>query len=157
MGSNVFIAIGNLGRDPELRYTPQGTPVCQFSIATDDRIRKEGEWVKHTTWFRVTVFGRPAEACSQFLVKGKQVQVVGRMRTEEWTDRDNKQRFTNEVTADHVVFLGARDDREDAAKADSEREYDQRRRDKGGREHKPENENQAGGGGNDLTDDDVPF
>jgi single-strand DNA-binding protein len=152
MGANTFIAVGNLGRDPELRYTPQGTPVCQFSIATDDRVRVNGEWTKHTTWFRVTVFGKQAEACSQYLTRGRPVHVVGRVRTEEWTDRDNKSRYTNEVTADHVYFVGPRDDREAGARADSEHEYDQRNREKGGKERKAEDENQT-----DLTDDDVPF
>jgi single-strand DNA-binding protein len=157
MGANTWIGVGNLGRDPDLRYTPQGTPVCQFSIATDDRIRKEGQWVKHTTWYRVTVFGKQAEACSQYLTKGRPVHVVGKHRTEEWVDRDGKNRYTNEITADHVYFVGARDDRENNARADSEKEYDQRNRDRAGKERKLEDQTQGGPEPTDLTDDDVPF
>src|SRR5262245_54350794 len=113
MSFNTIVMVGNLGRDPELRYTPQGTPVCQFNMATNDRKKEGGEWVQHVTWFRVTVFGKQAEACSQWLHKGKQVYVQGRMRIEEYVDRDNQKRWSAEVTADKVQFLGQKDDRED--------------------------------------------
>jgi single-strand DNA-binding protein len=145
MGWNSIVVHGNLGRDPELRYTPNGTPVCQFSLASEDRIRKDGEWQKHTTWFRITVFGRQAETASQYLQRGKPCAVIGRLRVEEWVNREGKTGWTAEVTADHVKFTGTRDDSEDRARAESEREY-QRKKSEGGE-----------GGGNDLTDDDVPF
>jgi single-strand DNA-binding protein len=115
---NNITLVGNLGRDPELRYTPSGTPVCQFTMATNDRVKKGGDWEKHTTWFRVTVFGKQAEACSQYLSKGRQVYVQGRLRIEEWEDRDGKKRFTAEVTGETVQFLGERNEREMLEKQD---------------------------------------
>ncbi|HKP47891.1 MAG TPA: single-stranded DNA-binding protein, partial [Pyrinomonadaceae bacterium] len=98
MSFNKVILVGNLGRDPELRYTPQGTPVCSFSMATNERRKdKTGEMQDHTTWFRVTLWGRQAETASQYLSKGRPVYIEGRLRVEEWTDRDGKQRHTLEV------------------------------------------------------------
>ncbi len=91
MSFNRIILVGNLGRDPELRYTPQGTPVCSFSMATNERRKdKTGEMQDQTTWFRVTLWGRQAETASQYLSKGRPVYIEGRLRVEEWTDRDGK-------------------------------------------------------------------
>ena len=93
MSFNKVILVGNLGRDPELRYTPQGTPVCSFSMATNERRKdKTGEMQDQTTWFKVTLWGRQAETASQYLTKGKSVYIEGRLRVEEWTDRDGKPR-----------------------------------------------------------------
>lgn len=107
MSFNKVILVGNLGRDPELRYTPQGTPVCSFSMATNERRKdKTGEMQDHTTWFRVTLWGRQAETASQYLTKGKPVYIEGRLRVEEWTDRDGKARHTLEVNATDMQFIG---------------------------------------------------
>jgi single-strand DNA-binding protein len=107
MSFNKVIIIGNLGRDPELRYTPQGTPVCSFTVATNERRKdKTGEMQDSTTWFRVTLWGRQAETASQYLTKGRPIYVEGRLRLEEWTDRDGKQRFTLEVHATDMQFIG---------------------------------------------------
>nr|AFK79132.1 single-strand binding protein [uncultured bacterium F39-01] len=103
--------MGNLGRDPELRYTPQGTPVCSFSMATNERRKdKSGEMQDQTTWFKVTLWGRQAETASQYLQKGRPVYIEGRLRVEEWTDRDGKPRQTLEVTATDMQFIGSRSD-----------------------------------------------
>lgn len=111
MSFNKIIIVGNLGRDPELRYTPQGTPVCNFSVATNERRRdRAGETQDITTWFRVTTWGRQAENASKYLSKGRPVYVEGRLRVEEWTDRDGRQRYTLEVHATDIQFLGARAD-----------------------------------------------
>lgn len=111
MSFNKIILVGNLGRDPELRYTPQGTPVCSFTMATNEKRKdKSGEAQDLTTWFRVTLWGRQAETASQFLAKGRPIYVEGRLRTEEWTDRDGKQRFTLEVHATDMQFLGQKVD-----------------------------------------------
>ena len=84
MSFNKVILVGNLGRDPELRYTPQGTPVCSFSMATNERRKdKAGEMQDQTTWFRVTLWGRQAETASQYLTKGRPVYIEGRLRVEE--------------------------------------------------------------------------
>lgn len=141
---NAIILIGNLGRDPELRYSPQGTAVCQFSMATNDRVKENGNWEKHTTWFRVTVFGKQAEACSQYLQKGRPAYVQGRLRIEEWVDKEGKKRFTAEVTADKVQFLGSRDESEMLEK----QEHDVKQAGGDGRQRR---------GPADDDDDDIPF
>jgi single-strand DNA-binding protein len=109
MSFNKIILVGNLGRDPELRYTPQGTPVCTFSMATTERRKdRNGEAQDHTLWFRVTLWGRQAETASQYLQKGRSVYIEGRLRVEEWTDRDGKPRQSLEVTATDMQFIGSR-------------------------------------------------
>jgi single-strand DNA-binding protein len=109
MSFNRIILVGNLGRDPELRYTPQGTPVCTFSMATNERRKdKSGEMQDQTTWFRVTLWGRQAETASQYLQKGRSVYIEGRLRVDEWTDRDGKPRYTLDVTATDMQFIGGR-------------------------------------------------
>ncbi|MDQ3256496.1 MAG: single-stranded DNA-binding protein [Acidobacteriota bacterium] len=108
MSFNKIILVGNLGRDPELRYTPQGTPVCTFSLATNER-RKEthsAEPKELTTWFRVTLWGRQAETAAQYLQKGRTVYVEGRLRVEEYTDKEGKPRHSLEVSATDLQFIG---------------------------------------------------
>jgi single-strand DNA-binding protein len=107
MSFNKLIVVGNLGRDPELRYTPQGTPLCTFSIASNERRKTStGEQQDMTTWFRVTVWGRQAETVAQYLTKGKSVFVEGRLHVEEWTDKEGKPRYTLELNASDVQFIG---------------------------------------------------
>ena len=111
MSFNKITLVGNLGRDPELRYTPQGTPVCTFSLATNERRKdRNGEMQDQTTWFRVTLWNRQAETASQYLQKGRPVYIEGRLRVEEYTDRDGKQRYSLEVTATDMQFIGGRQD-----------------------------------------------
>ena len=144
MSFNKVILVGNLGRDPELRYTPQGTPVCSFSLATNERRKDKttGENNDLTTWFRVTLWGRQAETASQYLSRGRPVYIEGRLRVEEWTDRDGKPRHTLEVHATDMQFIGgggARDEGgEPPAKAAAAG-------------HEPAAQ------APDLNDDDVPF
>lgn len=106
---NKITIVGYLGRDPEIRYTPQGEAVCNFSVATTER-RKDntGDMQDVTTWFRITVWRRQAEIANQYLSKGKQVYVEGRLRQAEYTDRDGNRRTTLEVTASDIQFLGAK-------------------------------------------------
>jgi len=106
MSFNKIIAIGNLGRDPELRYTPQGDAVCDFSIAVNDRKRdKAGEYQDVTTWFKVTLWRRQAENASKYLTKGRSVYVEGRLQVEEWTDRDGKNRYTLVIQGSDIHFI----------------------------------------------------
>jgi single-strand DNA-binding protein len=108
---NKVTIVGYLGRDPEIRYTPQGTPVCNFSVATTERRKdRAGEFQDVTTWFRVTVWGKQAETANQYLAKGRQVYIEGRLRQDEFTDRDGNKRTTLEVNATDVQFLGSRQD-----------------------------------------------
>lgn len=116
MSFSKLTLIGNLGRDPELRYTPQGSAVCDFSIAVNDRKRdKSGEWQDVTTWFKITLWGKQAENASKYLTKGKQVYIEGRLQVEEWTDRDGNNRFTLAVQGSDMQFLsdGGRGDSND--------------------------------------------
>lgn len=109
MSFNKIIIVGNLGKDPELRYTPQGTPVCSFSVATNEKKRSAtGEEQSLTTWFRVTLWGKQAESASKYLTKGRPIYVEGRLRVEEWTDRDGKNRQSLEVHATDMQFIGSR-------------------------------------------------
>ena len=108
---NKIIIVGYLGRDPELKYTPQGTAVCNFSVATTEKRKdKSGEAQDQTTWFRIAVWGRQAEVANQYLTKGRQVCIEGRLRQEEYTDRDGKTRTALEVMASDLQFIGARGD-----------------------------------------------
>jgi single-strand DNA-binding protein len=108
MSFNKIILVGNLGRDPELRYTPQGKAVCSFSMATNEKRRdKAGELQDVTTWFKVTLWGNQAENASKYLSKGRPVYIEGRLRIEEWTDRDNNNRYTLDVQATDMQFISA--------------------------------------------------
>ena len=104
---NKIIIVGYLGRDPEIRYTPQGDAVCNFSVATTERRKNQfDDYEDQTTWFRVTVWRRQAELANQYLHKGKQVYIEGKLRQAEYTDRDGNRRTTLEVTASDIQFLG---------------------------------------------------
>src|SRR3712207_716551 len=106
MSFNKVIVVGNLGRDPEMRFTAQGTPVCTFTVATNERRKdRAGEQQDITTWFRVTVWGKQAETVSKYLTKGRSVYVEGRLHVEEWTDKEGKTRHTLEVNATDVQFI----------------------------------------------------
>jgi single-strand DNA-binding protein len=95
MSFNKITIVGYLGRDPELRYTPQGTALCKMSIATTEKRKNvAGETEEHTTWFRVTAWGRQAELANEYLAKGRQVYVEGRFRLEEYTDREGQKRLS---------------------------------------------------------------
>jgi single-strand DNA-binding protein len=111
MSFNKITIVGYLGRDPELRYTPQGTAVCNFSVATTEkRQNARGETEEHTIWFRIAAWGRQAELAAEYLAKGKQVYVEGRLRREGYTDREGIQRTSLEVNASDIQFLGQRAD-----------------------------------------------
>ena len=108
--------IGNLGRDPEMRYTPTGKPVTQFSVAVNQSTKNQqtGEWIEETDWFRVSVFGDRAERAAEQLRKGNRVFVEGRFRTREFEGQDGQKRTSLDLTADNVISLEKRP-REDEA------------------------------------------
>ncbi len=109
MSFNKVTIIGYLGRDPELRYTPQGTAVCSFSIATTEKRKdKSGEMQDSTTWFKVTMWNKQAEIASKYLSKGSQLYVEGKLRTEDWIDKEGKTRTSLEVTGTEMQFIGTK-------------------------------------------------
>lgn len=106
---NKIILIGNVGIDPEMRYTPSGKAVTSFSMATNRRYSTaSGETREETDWFRISAWGKQAEQCNQFLTKGRQVYVEGRLHARTWEGQDGQARTSLEVTADRVLFLGKR-------------------------------------------------
>jgi single-strand DNA-binding protein len=138
---NKIIIVGYLGRDPELRYTPDGTPVCNFSIATTERKKdKSGEFQDVTTWFRVNLWRRQAEVASQYLSKGKQVYVEGRLTQSEYQDRDGNTRTSLEVNGTDIHFIGPRGEESSSPRED--------------RGVQQSNSPEPAGP---ITDDDIPF
>lgn len=114
MSFNKVILVGNLGKDPELRHTTQGDPVCSFTMATNERKknRDTGEQEDFTTWFRITLFGKQAETAAQYLVKGRPVYIEGRLRMETYTDKQGQERTSLEVRATDMQFIGSKSDSE---------------------------------------------
>src|SRR5215831_2206646 len=110
-GVNKVILVGNLGADPEVRFTPSGQAVANFRIATSESwTDKSGQKQERTEWHRIVVWGKLGELCGEFLAKGRQCYVEGRLQTREWTDKENRKNYTTEVVASNVVFLGGRGD-----------------------------------------------
>jgi single-strand DNA-binding protein len=106
-GVNKVILVGNLGSDPTLRYTSGGTAVCNFNIATSEKFtNKDGEKETRTEWHRVVTWARLAEICNEYLKKGKQVYIEGRLQTRSWEDPNGVKKYTTEVVANNMVMLG---------------------------------------------------
>jgi single-strand DNA-binding protein len=147
MGSvNKVILVGNLGRDAELRYTPGGSPVATLNLATTEVWNdKSGQRQEKTEWHRVVLWGKTAESLSEYLTKGKQLYIEGRLQTRQWDDKDGNKRYTTEIRGDRIVLLGG-----------------------GGGAGRPQAARAAAGAGGamdepmgepvtELTDDDIPF
>ncbi|HSB03988.1 MAG TPA: single-stranded DNA-binding protein [Thermodesulfobacteriota bacterium] len=106
-GVNKAILIGNLGADPEIKYLTNGTTVANFRIATsENRLNKAGEKTTVTEWHRIVTFGKLAEICKEYLHKGKQIYIEGRIQTRSWEDKDGNRRFTTEIVANQMQMLG---------------------------------------------------
>ena len=109
---NKVILIGNLGRDPEVRYTPSGSAICNVTLATSRAVegqdqRRQGQ--EETEWHRVVFYDRLAEIAGEYLKKGRPVYVEGRLKTRKWTDKDGVEKYTTEIVADHMQLLGSRE------------------------------------------------
>ncbi len=142
---NKVILVGNVGRDPELRYTQGGQPVASFSIATNERFKdKDGNWKDRTEWHRIVAWARLAEVCGEYLRKGSQVYVEGRIQTRDWEDKEGNKRQTTEIIINSMQMLGRRGDGGGGAPMGG----DDRGPRSGGDEPMPQ-----GGGG----DDEIPF
>lgn len=158
-GVNKIIIVGNLGRDPEVRYSQGGMAICTFTVAVGER-KKEGEqWKEHTEWFRVKSFGKTAENAGQYLQKGKQVYVEGRLEQSKYKDKEGQERTSVDVIANTIQFLGgAGGPRRDAGEGGGA----PRPQGNAGNNNRPQ---QGGGGGGDdappasdgFIDDDLPF
>jgi single-strand DNA-binding protein len=146
MGSvNKVILVGNLGRDAELRYTPGGAAVATLNIATTEVFKdKEGQKKEDTQWHRVILWGKTAESLQDYLKKGKQIYVEGKLQTRKWKDKDGVEKYTTEVKGDRVVLLGG--GRTDGGASD-----------RGGRSTTADDNMSQMGGSVELTDDDIPF
>ncbi len=107
MSVNKVILLGRLGQDPELKYTPGGSAVCNFSLATTEAwTDKQGQKQEKTEWHRVVVWGKLAELCNQYLAKGRQAFLEGRLQTRSWDDKEGHKRYTTEILASTVQFIG---------------------------------------------------
>jgi single-strand DNA-binding protein len=124
-GVNKVILIGRLGQDPEVRYTPSGQAVANFSMATSENwTGKDGQKQERTEWHRIVVWGRLAELCKDYLRKGRQVYIDGKLQTRNWDDKDGKKRYTTEIVANTVQFLGSAPDKvENTSTTDNGIEY----------------------------------
>ncbi|MBI1941044.1 MAG: single-stranded DNA-binding protein [Acidobacteria bacterium] len=143
---NKVILIGRLGRDPELKYTPSGAPFCKFSLATDEVWKdKAGEQKRQTEWHNIVAWGKLAEICAEYLVKGKQIYIEGSIRSRQWEGQDGNKRTAYDIVARQMTMLGSRADSERAAAAPGER-------DQGERAPAPDT-----GPEPEITDEDIPF
>tara|TARA_R110000744_G_scaffold162422_2_gene279042 strand:- start:2078 stop:2479 length:402 start_codon:yes stop_codon:yes gene_type:complete len=102
---NLVIISGNLGANPEVRQTASGLAVVNLRIATNERVKVDGEWADHTEWHAVTVFGKQAEVCGKYLSKGSKATVQGKLRTRKFTDKNGQDKWTTEILADSVEFM----------------------------------------------------
>ncbi|HEY7287535.1 MAG TPA: single-stranded DNA-binding protein [Vicinamibacterales bacterium] len=150
MGSvNKVILVGNLGRDAELRYTPGGAAVATINMATTEVWNdKSGQRQEKTEWHRVVLWGKSAESLAEYLTKGKQIYVEGRLQTRQWDDKDGNKRYTTEIRGDRIVLLGGGGGGGRGAGAGSRTSVGE---DMGGGGHGPEAPSEP------LTDDDIPF
>jgi single-strand DNA-binding protein len=124
MSLNKAMIIGNLGRDPEMRYTPNGQAVTQFTVAVNRNYKNQtGEWQEETEWFRVVVWGQQAERAAEYLRKGNKVYIEGRLQTRQWEDQSGQKRYTTELVANQVTNLErrSRDESEEGAAAPAAR------------------------------------
>ncbi len=125
-GVNKVILIGNLGADPEVKYLSSGTVVANFRMATtENRVNRSGEKTSITEWHKIVAFGRLAEICNEYLNKGKQVYIEGRLRTRSWEDKDGNRRWTTEIVATQMQMLGAPGTPAEASISEKELDIDQ--------------------------------
>jgi single-strand DNA-binding protein len=150
MSVNKVILVGRLGRDPETRYTGSGQAVCNFSLATDETYKsRSGERQKRTEWHKIVVWGKQAEIAQQYLKKGAQIYLEGRIQSREWMDKENQKRTSFEIVATNFRMLGSRaDSMGGGAHATSSGEFDAEAPGPAPEEH---------GGGPEVTDEDIPF
>lgn len=163
-GLNKVQIIGRLGRDPEMRYTEQGSAVTNFSVATGGKwTDRNGNERDDTEWFRVVAWDKLAETCNQYLTKGKEVYIEGRIKTRKYTDRDGIERTVTEVVANNMLMLGGKgdsgsyDNNRDDDRYDDEEEPAPRNRRSSAGENRDRGRNQPQPVGDDVGEEDIPF
>jgi single-strand DNA-binding protein len=155
MGSvNKVILVGNLGRDAELRYTPGGAPVATLNLATTEvwNDKTSGQKQEKTEWHRIVLWGKSAESLSEYLTKGKQIFVEGRLQTRKWQDKDGNDKYTTEIRADRITLLGGGGGGGRSEGTGGGARPQRAGAPSGGADHEPMGEPIT-----DLTDDDIPF
>jgi single-strand DNA-binding protein len=151
-GINKVFLIGNLGADPDMRYTPSGAGVCEMRIATNESwTHKSGQRQERTEWHKIVVWGKRAELCAKYLSKGRQCFVEGRLRTRSWEDKEGNKRYTTEIVATDVQFLGGGSGKGGSSGGDFPPPAEPDGFDGGGFG------GGGGGGGGSGPDDDIPF
>jgi single-strand DNA-binding protein len=140
---NKVILVGNVGADPEVRYTPSGVPVGKFSLATNERFKnKNGEWQDRTEWHNIVAWQRLAEIVGEYVSKGSKVYIEGKLQTSSWEDRrSGEKKYRTEIVARDLVLLGLREN------SNSKQEHTT-----SGEQHEPD-----GAGSGEITDEDIPF
>lgn len=169
---NKVILVGNLGRDPEVRYLPSGDAVANIAIATTDKWKdkQSGEQKEQTEWHRVSFFGKLAEIAGQYLVKGSQVYVEGKLQTRKYTDKDGVEKFATEIRADTMQMLGSRQGDGGGQQGSAPRQQGNQRQQGNAPQHRQQGNGNAprqgsnqrqqppqNNGGFDDMDDDIPF
>ena len=146
---NKVILLGNLGKDPEVKYTPSGTPVAKLTLATNERYKdKEGQWQDRTEWHNIVLWQRLAEIAGEYLKKGSKVYIEGKLQTRSWDDKQtNQKRYMTEVVANDLVLLSGRGEGGDSARSAGGNNFDQRVP-----EHEP-----AAATASPISDEDIPF
>jgi len=155
MGSvNKVILVGNLGRDAELRYTPGGAAVATLNLATTEvwNDKQSGQKQEKTEWHRIVLWGKSAESLSEYLTKGKQIYVEGRLQTRKWQDKDGNDKYTTEIRGDRIVLLGGGGGGGGTGGGGQRAQRPAAVSSGGGGDHEPMGEPIS-----DLTDDDIPF
>ena len=159
---NKVILVGTLGKDPELKYTPQGTPVAKFSMATNENYKdkQSGEWKERTEWHNIVLWQRQAEVAAEYLKKGGKCYIEGRLTTRSWDDKETGQkRYMTEIVAQDLVLLGSKGDGGGGGRSggsSSGSSYDQRS--SGQQEdHFSQKPSGSSAAGTEITDEDIPF
>lgn len=158
-GVNKVILVGNLGRDPEVRYTKSGQAVASFSLATSEKwTGKDGNKEEKTEWHRIVAWGKLGEICGEYLSKGKQVYIEGRLQTREWEDNDGNKKQTTEIVANNMTMLGqAGGGSGSGYEGGSSSGGSRGQSSSSGSQGSPSQGSSSSGGHDDFEDDDIPF
>jgi len=173
MAINRVILLGNAGKDAELRYTASGSAVASFSLATSEKYKKKGgEWEEKTEWHNITVWGKLAGVCSEYVKKGKELYLEGRLQTRKWQDKDGKDRYTTEIVSETVKFVGGGNSTRSAdntqGQGTGQQQRGQQQRGQQGQSGRSQQSRGGGGGGggsrapqgnhySSFHDDNIPF